>query len=80
MPAEKRLPQMYREANEIGFEYFAARVAFGSMNASREYFETGVKGPSTAELQYLGWLKKLLTHRVTGRQKYTEIIRLLTET
>ena len=34
------------------------KIAFGSMNANREYFESGVKDLSTAELQYSGWLKK----------------------
>ena len=56
------------------------KVAFGSVNANREYFETGVKDLSTAELQYPGWLKKLLTHEVRGLENYSEMIRLLTET
>src|SRR6201993_2111581 len=56
------------------------KVAFGSVNANREYFETGVKDLSTAELQYPGWLQKLLTHPVKGLENYAEIIRLLTET
>jgi threonine dehydrogenase-like Zn-dependent dehydrogenase len=55
------------------------KVAFGSVNANREYFESGVKDLSTAELQYPGWLGKLLTHRVNGLQNYAEMIRLLTE-
>src|SRR5438128_486474 len=55
------------------------KVAFGSVNANREYFESGVKDLSTAELQYPGWLKKLLTHPVKGLENYEEIIRLLTE-
>ena len=55
------------------------KVAFGSVNANREYFETGVKDLSTAELQYPGWLKKLLTHPVKGLENYGEMIRLLTE-
>jgi len=55
------------------------KVAFGSVNANREYFETGVKDLSTAELQYPGWLKKLLTHPVKGLENYAEMIRLLTE-
>lgn len=42
------------------------KVTFGSVNANREYFETGVKDLSTAELQYPGWLRKLLTHPVKG--------------
>src|ERR1700757_4553609 len=55
------------------------KVAFGSVNANSEYFETGVKDLSTAELQYPGWLNKLLTHEVKGLENYAEIIRLLTE-
>ena len=56
------------------------KVAFGSVNANREYFESGVKDLSTAELQYPGWLEKLLTHTVKGLENYAEMIRLLTET
>jgi len=56
------------------------KVAFGSVNANREYFESGVKDLSTAELQYPGWLKRLLTHEVQGLANYQEMIRLLTET
>jgi glucose 1-dehydrogenase len=56
------------------------KVAFGSVNANREYFESGVKDLSTAELQYPCWLKKLLTHPVKGLENYAEMIRLLTET
>ncbi len=55
------------------------KVAFGSVNANREYFETGVKDLSTAELQYPGWLTKLLTHPISGLENYAEMIRLLTE-
>ena len=55
------------------------KVAFGSVNANREYFESGVKDLSTAELQYPRWLKKLLTHEVQGLENYAEMIRLLTE-
>jgi hypothetical protein len=56
------------------------KVAFGSVNANREYFESGVKDLSTAELQYAGWLGKLLTHEVKGLENYAEMIRLLAET
>jgi len=55
------------------------KVAFGSVNANREYFETGVKDLSTAELQYPGWLKRLLTHPVRGLDNYGEMMRILTE-
>jgi len=56
------------------------KVAFGSVNANREYFESGVKDLSTAELQWPGWLKKLLAHEFKGLENYAEMIRLLTET
>ena len=56
------------------------KIAFGSVNANREYFESGVKDLSTAELQYLGWLGKLLTHPVRGPENYQEMLRLLIET
>ena len=56
------------------------KIAFGSVNANREYFESGVKDLSTAELQYPGWLKKLLTHPVKGLENYGEMMRILTET
>ena len=55
------------------------KVAFGSVNANREYFETGVKDLSTAELQYPGWLKRLLTHPVRGLENYGKMMRILTE-
>lgn len=50
------------------------------MNANREYFESGVKDLSTAELQYPSCVKKLLTHPVKGLENYAEMIRLLAET
>ena len=56
------------------------KVAFGSVNANREYFETGVKDLSTAGLQYPGWLEKLLTHPVKGLENYADLIRILTDT
>jgi hypothetical protein len=54
-------------------------VAVGSVNANREYFELGAKDLSQAELQYPGWLVKLLTHPVDGLKNYVEMMRLLTE-
>ncbi|MBI4588381.1 MAG: alcohol dehydrogenase catalytic domain-containing protein [Candidatus Rokubacteria bacterium] len=55
------------------------KVAFGSVNASREDFERGVQDLSHAELQYPGWLLKLLTHPVKGLENYAELMRTLTE-
>ena len=55
------------------------KVAFGSVNANREYFESGAKDLAAAELQYPGWLSKLLTHPIKGLENYQEMLRTLTE-
>jgi threonine dehydrogenase-like Zn-dependent dehydrogenase len=55
------------------------KVVVGSVNANREYFELGTRDLSEAELQYPGWLSKLLTHRAAGLDGYNEMMRLLTE-
>jgi threonine dehydrogenase-like Zn-dependent dehydrogenase len=55
------------------------KVAVGSVNANRTYFERGVQDMALAEAQYPGWLERLLTHPVQGLDNYTEMIRLLTE-
>src|SRR5919199_462079 len=55
------------------------KVAVGSVNANRTYFERGVQDMALAEAQYPGWLERLLTHPVQGLDNYEEMIRLLTE-
>ncbi len=55
------------------------KVAVGSVNANREYFEMGAKDLSEAELQYPGWLAKLLTHPVRGLENYQELLDTLTK-
>jgi threonine dehydrogenase-like Zn-dependent dehydrogenase len=55
------------------------KVAFGSVNANRVYFERGVQDMAHAHALYPGWLDSLLTHRVDGLENYAEMIRLLTE-
>jgi glucose 1-dehydrogenase len=54
------------------------KVALGSVNASREDFERAVLDLSEAELEYPGWLAKLLTHSVKGLENYRELIETLT--
>ncbi len=49
------------------------------MNANRDHFEAGVRDLAHAELQWPGWLSKLLTHPVEGLVRYREAMRLLTE-
>jgi threonine dehydrogenase-like Zn-dependent dehydrogenase len=55
------------------------KVAVGSVNANREYFEMGAKDLSQAELQFPGWLAKLLTHPVKGLENYQQMMKTLTE-
>jgi threonine dehydrogenase-like Zn-dependent dehydrogenase len=55
------------------------KVAVGSVNANRAYFERGVEDMALAEAQYPGWLERLLTHPVKGLENYDKMIRLLTE-
>ena len=55
------------------------KVAFGSVNANREYFELGAKDLSQAEMAYPGWLAKLLTHPVRGLENFEQLMKTLTE-
>ncbi len=55
------------------------KVAFGSVNASREDFERGVGDLAQAELAYPGWLPKLLTHPIQGLKNYEKLMKSLTE-
>lgn len=55
------------------------KVVVGTVNANREYFEIGVKDLSQAELQWPGWLSRLLSHPVRGLENYKELMLTLTE-
>jgi len=55
------------------------KVMVGTVNANREYFEAGVYDLSRAELEFPGWLSKLLTHPVEGLDNYQGMMRLLTQ-
>lgn len=55
------------------------KVMVGTVNANREYFEAGVYDLCRAELEYPGWLAKLLTHPVEGLENYHDMMRLLTQ-
>ena len=55
------------------------KVAVGSVNANREYFEMGVKDLAQAEATYPGWLCQLLTHRIQGLERFQELMKALTE-
>jgi threonine dehydrogenase-like Zn-dependent dehydrogenase len=55
------------------------KVAVGTVNANRVYFERGVQDMALAEALYPGWLARLLTHPVRGLNGYAEMMRLLSE-
>jgi glucose 1-dehydrogenase len=53
------------------------KVMVGTVNANREYFETGVRDMAVAEVDYPGWLQKLLTHPVRGLENYKQLFETL---
>ena len=55
------------------------KVMVGTVNASRDYFESGVKDLSAAVLEYGGWLSRLLTHRVEGLASYQRLFDYLSK-
>lgn len=61
-------------ADKINLEFVLGnKVMVGTVNANREYFEAGVRDLSQAELEYPGWLKRLLTHPVRGLDNYSQL-------
>lgn len=67
------------DADKINLEFVLGnKVMVGTVNANREYFETGVKDMAEAEAEYTGWLARLLTHPVKGLDNYQELFDKLT--
>jgi threonine dehydrogenase-like Zn-dependent dehydrogenase len=66
-------------ADRINLEFVLGnKVMVGTVNASREYFESGVRDMAVAEAAYAGWLRRLLTHPVPGLENYSELFAHLT--
>src|SRR6266496_1036093 len=66
-------------ADKINLDFVLGnKVMVGSVNANREYFELGVRDMCQAELEYPGWLGKLLTDPVKGLENYGELFNKLT--
>jgi threonine dehydrogenase-like Zn-dependent dehydrogenase len=71
---EHRIP-----ADRINLDFVLGnKLVVGTVNANREYFEAGVYDFARAQLEFPGWLAKLLTHPVTGLENYQEMIQTLT--
>ena len=65
-------------ADKINLDFVLGnKVMVGTVNANREYFESGVKDLSTAVLEYGDWLSRLLTHRVNGLAEYNKLFEYL---
>jgi threonine dehydrogenase-like Zn-dependent dehydrogenase len=65
-------------ADRINLEFVLGnKVMVGSVNASRDNFETGVRDMSQAEAEYPGWLQQLLTDPVRGLDNYRELFERL---
>jgi threonine dehydrogenase-like Zn-dependent dehydrogenase len=66
-------------ADKINLDFVLGnKLVVGTVNANREYFETGVYDFARAELEFPGWLSKLLTHPVNGLESYAEMMQKLT--
>jgi threonine dehydrogenase-like Zn-dependent dehydrogenase len=66
-------------ADKINLDFVLGnKVMFGTVNANREYFESGARDLAQATSQYQGWLDKLLTHPVKGLENFREMMDLLT--
>jgi threonine dehydrogenase-like Zn-dependent dehydrogenase len=65
-------------ADRINLEFVLGnKVMVGTVNANREYFESGVRDMAQAEAEYPGWLNRLLTDPVRGLDNYGELFNKL---
>jgi len=66
-------------ADKINLEFVLGnKVMVGTVNANREYFESGVRDLAQSEAEYPGWLERLLTHPVKGLDNFNELLEKLT--
>ncbi len=66
-------------ADKINLEFVLGnKVMVGTVSASRENYERGVKDLAQAEVKFPGWLSRLLTHPVKGLENYSELFENLT--
>jgi len=67
-------------ADKINLDFVLGnKLVVGTVNANREYFEAGVYDFARAELEFPGWLSKLLTHPVDGLESYAQMMQMLTK-
>jgi threonine dehydrogenase-like Zn-dependent dehydrogenase len=67
-------------SDKINIEWVLGnKLLLGSVNANREYFESGIRDFAMAEVLYPGVIERILTHPVNGLENYKEMMRLLEE-
>ena len=67
-------------ADAINLEFVLGnKVMVGTVSDSRDHFEAGIYDLSKTEMEFPGWLAKLLTHPVKGLESYNEITRIWNE-
>jgi glucose 1-dehydrogenase len=65
-------------ADKINLDFVLGnKLMVGTVNANREYFESGVRDLALAEAQYARWLKRLLTHPVKGLENFRQAFEAL---
>jgi glucose 1-dehydrogenase len=65
-------------ADKINLEFVLGnKLMVGTVNANRDYFESGVRDMALAEAEYPGWLKQLLTDSVAGLENYKQAFQKL---
>jgi threonine dehydrogenase-like Zn-dependent dehydrogenase len=65
-------------ADRINLDFVLGnKVMVGTVNANREYFESGVRDMAQAEAEYPGWLGRLLTHPVPCLENFQDLFEKL---
>jgi threonine dehydrogenase-like Zn-dependent dehydrogenase len=60
-------------ADKINLDFVLGnKMLVGTVNANREYFESGVRDMALGQAMYAGWMNELLTHPVEGLENYSE--------
>ncbi|HEY4677751.1 MAG TPA: glucose 1-dehydrogenase [Candidatus Angelobacter sp.] len=60
-------------ADKINLDFVLGnKLLVGTVNANREYFESGVRDMALGQAMYAGWLNHLLTHPVEGLDNYRQ--------
>ena len=66
-----RKVEVAADAVNLGF-VLGNKVMVGTVNASRNHYEAAVSDKALAESQYPGWLSQMLTHPISGLDKYEQ--------